>query len=166
MPGILSRIFFPVLVFVFLSTPAHAWPARVVYIADGDTVHVEPVQGGERVKVRLYGIDCPEARQPYGQAATGFVSDLVLFREVEVEDHGKDKYKRTLAVLHIGGTTVQDALLDAGLAWVYTRYCKLPDCAAWKAREKAAVQARRGLWQELAGERKPVAPWKWRKGER
>ncbi|MDL2315487.1 thermonuclease family protein [Desulfovibrio sp. OttesenSCG-928-A18] len=141
---------------------ALAWPARVVHVSDGDTVHVEPIKGGKRIKVRLYGVDCPESRQPYGQAATGFVSDLALFKIVDVQPYDTDRYGRTVAVLAIGESTAQDALLDAGLAWVYTRYCKIPQCAAWKDKEKAAARARRGLWRDLDGASKPVAPWTWR----
>lgn len=142
---------------------AAAWPARVVYVSDGDTVHVEPAQGGARVKIRLYGIDCPESKQPYGQSATVFVSDLILFKVVDIEEQDIDRYGRTVALLHIGDATVQDALLETGLAWVYTRYCKRSECEKWKEKEKAAAKARQGLWSELDGPNKPVAPWDWRK---
>ncbi|MDL2315472.1 thermonuclease family protein [Desulfovibrio sp. OttesenSCG-928-A18] len=162
----IRTVAFALLFCLFSPLLVHAWPARVVHVSDGDTVHVEPIQGGDRMKVRLYGIDCPESRQDYGPAATGLVNGAALFREVEIEEHGKDRYKRTLAVLHIGDTTIQDILLESGLAWVYTQYCKIPRCRAWKAKEKAAAKARKGLWREIDGPRKPVAPWVWRKRAR
>jgi endonuclease YncB( thermonuclease family) len=143
-----------------LSVPSLAWEARVVSVADGDTITIEPPQGGDRVKVRLHGIDCPETKQPYGQTAKGFVSNAVLFKTVDVQPtpQGKDRYGRIVAVVDIPGVGVlQELLLEAGLAWVYPQYCK--DCGAWEAMEAEARRQRKGLW---AGE-KPVEPWIWRR---
>jgi endonuclease YncB( thermonuclease family) len=137
-----------------------AWEARVVAVADGDTITVEPPQGGDRVKVRLHGIDCPETKQTYGQTAKGFVSNAVLFKIVDVQPtpQGKDRYGRIVAVIEIPGVGVlQELLLEAGLAWVYTQYCK--DCGAWEAMEAEARSQRKGLWAED----KPIGPWEWRK---
>lgn len=140
-----------------LSTACYAWPARVVHVADGDTITVEPIQGGDGVKIRLHGIDAPESRQSYGQAAKGFVADNLLFHEVEIEEKARDKYRRTVAIVHVNGTTLQAMLLENGLAWVWTRYCK--QCYDWISLERKAVKAKRGLWQED----KPTAPWIWRR---
>ena len=48
--------------FLFLPTAASAWPGRIVAVIDGDTIEVEPANGGQRVRVRLHGIDAPEKR--------------------------------------------------------------------------------------------------------
>jgi endonuclease YncB( thermonuclease family) len=143
-----------------ISAPSLAWEARVVAVADGDTITIEPPQGGDRVKVRLHGIDCPETKQPYGQTAKGFVSNTVLFKTVDVQStpQGKDRYGRIVAVIEIPGVGIlQELLLEAGLAWVYPQFCK--DCGAWEAMEAEARRQRKGLW---AGE-KPIEPWEWRK---
>lgn len=125
-------VLFFVISFCLLQTfICHAWPARVVHVADGDTITVEPLHGGDRVKIRLHGIDAPESRQSYGQAAKGFVTDSLLFREVEIEEKSRDKYRRTVAIVHLDGTTLQAMLLENGLAWVWTRYCKR--CNDWIA---------------------------------
>ncbi|MCL1886215.1 MAG: thermonuclease family protein [Dehalococcoidia bacterium] len=88
-----------------VSLPVHAYPARVVAVADGDTITIEPIQGGGRAKVRLHGIDCPEKDQAYGQAATVFVIDAVLFKVVDVQPtpQGTDRYGRIVAVVEIPG---------------------------------------------------------------
>ena len=122
-----------------LSTPALAWEARIVDVADGDTITVEPAEGGERIKIRLHGIDAPETKQPYGQAAKGFVNDVALYKQVEVRvtPQGKDRYGRVIAVIALpDGAILQELLLQEGLAWVYTQYCK--DCETWKAMESEA----------------------------
>lgn len=152
----------PSVLLIFLTAlPALAWEGRVVDVADGDTITIEPIGGGDRVKVRLYGIDCPEGKQSYGQAATGFVYDVALYKPVDVDvaKQGKDRYGRTVATITVKDAGVlQELLLDAGLAWVYPKYCK--GCAGWYAMEAKARKARRGLWQEGS----PVPPWEWRKG--
>ncbi|MDR0339921.1 MAG: thermonuclease family protein [Desulfovibrio sp.] len=143
------------------ASPAFAWEARVVGVADGDTITVEPAVGGDRVRVRLYGIDAPEARQSYGQAAKGFVNSAALYKQVEIDAGGRDRYGRTVAIVTVAGVGVlQELLLDAGLAWVYPQYCK--DCAAWLERQTAARKAGKGLWADGH----PVPPWEWRKAHR
>ena len=143
-----------------LSSPTLAWEARVVAVADGDTITLEPIEGGDRAKVRLHGIDCPETNQPYGQAAKAFVSKAVLFKEVNVQPtpQGKDRYDRIVAVVDILGVGVlQELLLEAGLAWVYSQYCK--DCGAWETMEAEARRQRKGLWTD----KEPMEPWEWRR---
>ena len=49
---------------VCINMPVHAWPGVVTHVSDGDTVWVQPLQGGEAYKVRLLGIDAPEICQP------------------------------------------------------------------------------------------------------
>lgn len=164
----MGRIVSTLLPFLFFTMllsalPAFAWEGRVVDVADGDTITVEPIKGGDRVKVRLYGIDCPETRQPYGQTAKGFISDVALYKAVEVDvaKQGKDRYGRTVATITIKGVGIlQELLLNSGLAWVYPKYCK--DRSDWYTLEAKARKAGRGLWQD----KKPVSPWEWRKMNR
>ena len=54
-----------------MSTWAHAadpFTGRVVAVHDGDTITIERASG-ERVRVRLWGVDCPEGDQPWGSDA-------------------------------------------------------------------------------------------------
>jgi endonuclease YncB( thermonuclease family) len=44
----------------------------VVAIHDGDTISIRTAT--ETLRVRLYGIDCPEYRQPFSQRARRFTS--------------------------------------------------------------------------------------------
>jgi micrococcal nuclease len=74
---------------VALAAPAIAetFSGRVVGITDGDTVTV--LRGGEAIKVRLGGIDCPERGQDFRTRARQAASDLVFGKtvRVEVRDH-------------------------------------------------------------------------------
>ena len=156
----------PTLFFIFalsllvLSVSALAWEARVVDVADGDTITVEPIQGGNRVKIRLHGIDAPETKQSYGQAAKGFVNNVALYKVVDVQPtpQGSDRYGRIVAVVVIPGIGIlQELLLERGLAWVYPRYCK--NCTNWEAIQTQAQSQQRGLWTD----KDPIPPWEWRK---
>ena len=111
--------------------------------------------------MRLHGIDAPETNQPYGQAARGFVSNAILFKTVEIQptSQGRDRYGRIVAVVEIPGIGVlQELLLDAGLAWVWPRYCK--DCGSWERIQAKAKEEKRGLWVDG----QPIPPWEWRRG--
>ena len=87
----------------FLAPYAHAWPGRVVDVTDGDTIVVEPTGGGDRVKVRLHGIDAPERKQPFGEAARNFVRSIVLYKVVDVRPtpQKKDRYGRAVAIVEV-----------------------------------------------------------------
>lgn len=147
---------------------ASAWEGDVVRVSDGDTVVVERVDENgvkERVSVRLYGIDAPERQgsdwdaQPYCNTSRRFVAELLVSGRVSVMDLGRDKYGRTIGgVISLpDGKVLQEELLKAGLAWVYTAYCR--DCRQWKELEKKARAEASGLWKDAD----PVPPWEWRK---
>jgi len=139
---------------------AHAEQFRVVAVSDGDTLTIEPLEGGDRAKVRLHGIDAPELRQPYGEAAKAFTLNTTLFKEIEVrpEPQGTDRYGRIVAIVEIPGVGIlQELLLEAGLAWVYPAYCR--DCGTWETIQEQARQLRKGLWRD----ENQVEPWEWRK---
>ena len=54
----------------------------VVGVMDGDTIEV--LRDHKRARIRLYGVDCPEKRQDFGDKAKRFTSDLVFGKTVRV----------------------------------------------------------------------------------
>ena len=61
-------------------------------------------------------------------------------------------------MLAVDGSSLNEALVSNGYAWVYREYCKDRICASWIAKENEAKRAKKGLWNGKV----IVAPWDWR----
>jgi len=107
-------------------------------------------------------IDCPEKRQPFGNRAKQFTSDMVFGKIVEVEPVAVDRYGRTVAFVRVANLSVNEELIKEGLAWIYARYCKLPLCVEWQGLQLAAQAEKLGLW----GDSNQVPPWEIRRYRR
>lgn len=142
-----------------------AWSGQVVGVTDGDTIKVYAQNGpqaGQMVKIRLYGLDAPEKKQPFGQRSRDHLAGLAR-GPIRVQPVERDRYGRTVAVIHDqAGRNLNQAQIAAGMAWVYTSYCKAPVCGEWRAAEAAAKAAQLGLWADKA----PIPPWEWRQSQR
>ena len=149
------------LLFLALAAPAEAATHRVVFVHDGDTLTIEPIQGGNRTKIHLYGIECPELDQPSGETVRHFVQKLTLFKEVTIRptQQGMDGYDLVAIVEVPGMGDLQAILLSEGLAWVNPQLCT--DCETWAAMQAQARMWRKGLWVD----KEPMEPWEWRKNK-
>ena len=140
------------------SSPTSAdFLGRVVSIADGDTLTV--LVERQQVKVRLVEIDAPEKAQAFGNKSKQALADMVFGKDVQVEEHGKDKYKRTLGRVVVNGIDANAEMVRQGYAWVYRKYSKNLDLLRLEAE---AREAKRGLWFDA----EPVPPWEWRHSNR
>ena len=132
---------------------AVAGPARVI---DGDTLSIGDV------RIRLEGIDAPEAGQtcksrsgvswPCGSAATAALERLIAGWPVRCDRRGTDKYGRTLAVCFVRGLDVNAEMVRQGYAWAFVKYS-----SSYVKEEAAARAGSRGIWQ---GEATPA--WDYR----
>lgn len=156
----MTHPFFLSLALLLLSFPASAFSGKVVGVSDGDTITVMHQGKGERV--RLYGIDCPEKGQAFGQKAKRFTSDMVFGKIVEVEPMATDRYGRTVGFVFAGRECLNVELIRSGFAWVYVEYCSDKYKQPWGLLEAQARESRSGLWAD----RSPVAPWAWRREQR
>ena len=163
--GVKKKVSFLSLVLTFLLTLpclAWAWSGEVVGITDGDTITVLNSKTLKDVKIRLYGIDCPEGGQAFSKRARQFTSKMVYGKVVEVGAITVDHYGRTVSLVYVEGKGVCDELIRAGLAWVYYLYCNLPICTEWKNLEAEAKEAKRGLWSDPHA----IPPWEFRRKKR
>ena len=107
------------LAILVIASPLFALSGKVVSISDGDTITV--LSGKEQTKVRLYGIDAPEKKQDYGQRSKQFLASLIAGQMVEIEPKGKDRYKRTLGIIHYKGQDINAQMVLNGYAWAYVK---------------------------------------------
>ena len=122
---------------------------QVVGVVDGDTLDVRV--GWRCVRIRLAGIDAPEARQRFGLDSTQHLAALAYGRRATVERCGHDRFGRMLARVVIEGKDVSQAQLDAGLAWHVPSFSRsaLPRHAPGYGRAAGAARAAgRGLWRD------------------
>ena len=145
------------------SPPADARPAADATllsgratVIDGDTLDI----AGERV--RLEGIDAPEAGQTCGggwfgtwkcgSQATEQLRWLVGGRRVECESASRDKYGRVLGWCRADGRDINDEMVRTGFAWAFVKYS-----TRYQAVEAEARKAKAGIWKGEA-----QAPWVYR----
>lgn len=95
---------------------AHALTGKVISVADGDTITILDASNRQH-KIRLYGIDTPEKKQAFGKAAKKYTSRLTYKKQAKVKTYDNDKYGRTVGVVKVGGTNVNESLIRAGYAW-------------------------------------------------
>lgn len=143
--------------FLVLPYPLWAWSGKVIGVADGDTITV--LRDKQPQKIRLYGIDCPEKRQPFGNSAKHFTSQLVFGKLVEVEPVATDRYGRTVAFVQVENVLLNEALISEGMAWVFPRYCRDAVCDKWLSLQALAKIGKQGLWQDS----NVTPPWEFRK---
>jgi micrococcal nuclease len=145
-----------ILIFSF-NVFAATYTARVIGIHDGDTIKV--LKDNRQLKIRLYGIDCPEKRQAFGKKAKQFTSNFVYGRDLIIKKINRDRYGRTIALVYVGNKCLNAELIKNGYAWVYLDYCHKSFCSQWIKYQNRAKNRRRGLWAQP----NPLAPWKFRK---
>lgn len=134
----------------------------VVAIADGDTLTARcPTDNAEhpyqQVKVRIFAVDAPERKQPFGQVSRQHLAALCFQQQATITTKNKDRYDRTVADVECQGKDAGTEQVRAGLAWVYTQYAK--GYTSLPPLEADARAARHGLWSEAGA----VAPWEWRR---
>jgi micrococcal nuclease len=76
-----------------------------------------------RRPIRLSGIDCHEKGQAYGKRVKQAASVLPFGKEVTLQTHGYDKYKRTIGdVILLDGINLNQELVKQGWCWWYRTY--------------------------------------------
>src|SRR5262249_38262278 len=122
----LSSLFVPLALltanlFFTAAAGAETFTAKVVSVPDGDTLNVE--HNGAREKVILYGVDCPEIGQAYGEEAKKFTDERCWKKVLTFDDHGRDDKGRTIAVVYLpDGSSLNQTLVEQGLAWWSDKY--------------------------------------------
>lgn len=130
--------------------------AQELRVVDGDTFWV----GDE--KIRLFGIDAPEAGQTCTDAvgatwdcsswATERLSAVLGAGQLRCRGDDRDRYGRLLATCSVAGRDVGESLVSDGAVRAFRRFS-----SRYVAAEEAARAAGRGIWAGAS-----QAPWDYR----
>jgi len=127
----------------------------VVSVIDGNTLEIQS-DNSRVVRVFLYGIDCPELGQAYGEKARICLQNILLNQQVVVEFVKRDRLGNHYAhVITEIGVDPRIDLLRQGLAWTIQDDA----VAELEPYRSFAQQKRKGLWNES----KPTPPWIYRR---
>lgn len=132
----------------------HSFVTRVI---DGDTLEVEYAR--KAYKIRMYGIDAPEKKQPFGQEATNCASSYLLGKQVTIKAYGTDLYGRTLGEVFLQGRNQNIYLVSLGCAWATPKYLPVGRLQDYIKPQQDAMRAKLGLWAKPD----PIEPEIWRK---
>ena len=144
---------------LFAAAHAHAQITGPATVTDGDTLRIDDT------RIRLHGIDAPEAAQTCiaentvwncGSDAALALTHLVADHTITCHQRDIDRYQRIIAECFAGSINLNAAMVRHGWALAY-RYYSLD----YIADETLARRDRVGLWR---GEFIP--PWHWRHGQR
>ncbi|EXJ13573.1 thermonuclease family protein [Imhoffiella purpurea] len=139
--------------FQFFLRPVSECTISSIY--DGDTLRAT-CGGNKKVKVRLYCIDTPEMGQkPWGTESRDYLRRIAP-KTVRLVEHDRDRYGRIVGEVFDGDTSLNLAMVEAGRAAVYPKYCSEARFFAAQGRARAV---KRGIWAHPGDQQRP---WEWR----
>ena len=141
------------------AAPDDATDYLVTRVVDGDTFKAS--RGATTETVRLIGIDTPETVKPrapvecFGREASARARELLNGQLVRLEtdptQDTRDRYGRLLAYAYLpDGTLVNEQLIAEGYAHEYTYRVPYLMQEPFRAAEREAREASRGLWSPAA----------------
>ena len=142
-----------------MSLPVSSIPA----LSGSSTVTPLDLSG---MRVRLYGIDAPEAAQTCQRNGREWACGTDAMRALETEigslgvsceEQDIDRYDRVVGICHTGSRDLNAWMVRSGWAVAYRQY----GGEVYDGEEVMARVAQRGLWSSDF-----VMPWDWRRGER
>lgn len=153
---------------LFLPFPAIAWenytgksfPVYVQKVEAGNILLVsENKEGGEgSFAIRFYGIGIPTLKQPFGrQAHDELLEILPKGTKIIITTIRKDEEGIISALVQLQDHSINNRLVDEGLAWVDRSTCKAFFCRRWHIQEHLALKERRGVWSMNIS----TPPWQW-----
>ena len=142
--------------------------ADVINIVDGDTIDVLDTRG-EKLRIRLLGIDAPEKAQPFGKESMLYLKKIINGNSVRIiSKPDKNKpytlgfYRRIIGKIILNKKDINLKMINEGMAWHFKKYKKsqpIEDRQSYNEAENQAREKSIGLWSDVY----PSAPWEWRK---
>lgn len=139
-----------------IDAPAtDTYRGKVVAVVTGDVVIVE--HDGSAGKMRLYGVDSPEQRQPFHEESKLFSIEHFLNEDVDVMALTVDSQQQPVVlVFNEAGVSLSHMLVAHGMAW-WDRQ-NAPKDALLRRLNGEAITSGLGLYADEAA----LAPWDYR----
>ena len=136
---------------------------RVERVVDGDSLVVrETAWFSQPIRVRLYGIDAPEAQQEFGLTSHAALAHLLdRGGELVMEVFAYDRYARAVGLLywrhHGRGRSINLAMVRQGYAYCLRHACGEYGLRAlgFLAAEQDARRERLGVWSATQDQKRP-----------
>jgi len=141
----------------------HKKTFAVAGVVDGDTIDIDIPDGDDdHTRIRLWGIDTPETKNPktraIGREAADFTTKLALGKQVTVyleERRTRGKFGRLLAYVQLpDGRFLNKVLLTEGFAYADLRF-RHNFYNKYKQLEAAARSQKKGLWENVTRNQLP-----------
>lgn len=144
---------------LFLTAEAAAGETlsgAVTVVIDGDTLTVVD-DSKTRHRIRLAGIDAPQAKQPFGLSSARALARLCYKKPAKVEWRTKER-GFLVGEVTCDGVEVNAEQVRRGMAWVSPRQTG-PGSALYELEAYARLR-KVGLWADDQA----IPPWEWRSG--
>lgn len=138
----MKRVF--LIICTLLTLVSYGTTTKVKRVIDGDTFETEE---GERV--RLIGINAPEAHDIFGKESTLHLIELIEGRIVDLKlDHksnNKDVYNRLLRYVILNGVDINKKMILDGYAFAYLKFAFDKEYD-YKEAQLLATNNKVGIW--------------------
>ena len=99
--------------------PGDRFRGTVTRIVDGDTFWISSAD----VRIRIWGLDAPETRDPGGPAATEALRQLIADRTLTCETRDIDRFRRIVGQCFLpDGRDITRAMIETGTAREFCRF--------------------------------------------
>ena len=139
---LIFKLFFILITFTTITSGKTIFgKAKVI---DGDTVHIN------KNKIRLHGIDAPEANQTCnkggliwscGIESTNFLEEIIGKNKIECITKGMDRYNRFIGICYLDDLDLNSEMVANGWAIAYRYYS-----SDYVMQEKEAKHQKLGIW--------------------
>jgi micrococcal nuclease len=123
-------------------------PYLVTKVIDGDTADI--IINGKTERLRFSGVNTPETDECYYQEAKDKLKELILDKEIYIQQDKTDrgKYGRLLRYIYTDDLLVNQYLVENGYAKTYHKYKDDTSKYELLARSEAeAIRLNLGLWK-------------------
>lgn len=146
--------------FAWETIAPHRATAYVVRVEEGNLIAVTErrLRKTSDYAVSLYGIGMPTDEQPFGRETRDALMRLLPpGTKVVLSIVGSDAEGVVSALVQVKDRSVNNLLVEEGLAWVDRSTCRAMLCRRWHIQEHGAIKARRGVWSLNM----TSPPWQW-----